>query len=181
MRGVARDVGVSLASIQHHYPTKQDLWQACIGRVTTTGIETTSDGQQRPIAELFQVMIERNAAAPGLFAAVLGDRSPGHEERLAYVASRVAERVEDGRNLVGGATELGLLREVDADAVLALIVLGIGSLGSSKAAAEHLFGFDLDDTDDRQRLANALTDIVLFGIVTRDGGQAAQVAGGSAA
>ena len=30
MRGVSRSVGVSLATLQHHFPTKDALWRAAV-------------------------------------------------------------------------------------------------------------------------------------------------------
>jgi len=49
-----------------------------------------------------------------------------------------------------------------------LLSIGVNSLASTTTAAQDfLYGFDLDDADNRAHLTNGLSDILRLGIVAR--------------
>ena len=63
--------------------------------------------------------------------------------------------------------DAGVMRNVDAPALLMLLNLGVGAISGASTAAREVYGFDLDDPADRSRLAQALTDILRLGLVAR--------------
>jgi uncharacterized membrane protein (DUF4010 family) len=59
----------------------------------------------------------------------------------------------------------GVLRRVDADALLAVLGVALPALASSKNALHRLLNIDLNDDADRERLTLALSDILLHGLL----------------
>ena len=72
--------------------------------------------------------------------------------------SRVAASI--GRNSV---TQKKI---IDPDALLLLLNVGVGAIASAPSAAHEIYGFDLEDPSDRERLAAALGAILRSGLLT---------------
>ena len=88
MRAVARSLGVSLATVQHHFGTKAELYRAAVDYTLADADRQRALSPRRDLNQRIRNLLDVSSARPGLLAAFLGDRSPGHEERLAYFAQQ---------------------------------------------------------------------------------------------
>lgn len=165
MRGVARTLDVSLASVQHHFPTKHELWTAAIDSMVTQAERRRADAGLSTLADRIDAVLEQGSARPGLLMQVLTDRAPGHEERIALVAERFAGVIRAQLTDLRTLRNDGAIRDVPFRAVLALMTMGIGAISAGSTAVERVYGFDLHDAADRRRLAEALADILSSGVV----------------
>lgn len=165
MRGVARAMGASLATVQRHFATKDDLWRGAVDAFLATAELPSFDGSEDPLRAGVAQMLELGSQRPGLVTAILCDRAPGHSERFAHIADRLAERYRIVHATISTSKEMGTLRAFDAHALLLLMNVGIGAIASAPAAARDIYGFDLEDPAERDRLAGALADIVRSGLL----------------
>lgn len=173
LRGLARELGVSLGAVQHHFPTKDALWVAVVDELT--GPDPAPDGSpagagvpvdpEAALAEGLQRLVARAATHPGLGAAIWNDTSEGADDRLELLRRRVQPRLDAGRADLEAAIANGAARPVDVDAVLVLVGLGVASVASAPEALRRLFGIDLDDAEASERLARALADVLLRGVL----------------
>jgi AcrR family transcriptional regulator len=168
LRGLARSLGVSLATVQRHFATKDDLWRAAIDAALplpsgTDGATSRQPGHG-PGAELRNT-VHRALTRPGVTAAVWNDTTPGASERLDHLTARAGAVLQEGRERLGAGIASGTLRPIDVNALLALVGLGITSVASSGDGLRRLFGIDIDDPTEQDRLADSLTDILLNGIL----------------
>jgi AcrR family transcriptional regulator len=167
MRGVARSVGVSLATIQHHYPTKDELWRAAVDHLNDDAIARRSNVDPHDLVGRLETFLEQGVSRPGLLPALLSDRSPGSEERLAYVASRLNDAMSEPARRMRAFEADGVIRRVDQRALLVLTTIGVASIGGSADATRAIAGFDLSTAAGRRRLARGLADIIGLGILPR--------------
>lgn len=167
LREVARRLGVSLPSVQHHFATKDDLWRACVDKAMqeVPRPESSDLGSAGLVARLLERQFQRQRYMPGFTAAMSNDNEPGSEARMGYLAEQSRSVVGAWRAQLGAAMEDGLVRPVDPDAVLALMSLGVGSLASSREGLLRLFGIDLDDPARREAFVQAVADILLHGLL----------------
>lgn len=167
MRGVARSIGASLATVQRHFATKDDLWRAAAdafldGFATRDG--PLSDG---PLVQGIAGILDRGSAHPGLITALLCDQAPGHLERFAYIAQSLAARHEATLSTITDLQGDGVVRGVDASALILLLNVGVGAIASAPTATREIYGFNLEDPEQRLRLARALADIPYSGLAQR--------------
>lgn len=167
MRGVARAVGVSLATIQHHFPTKDDLWRASVDHINDDAIERRSNVDPLDLVGRLETFLEPGLGRPGLLPALLDDRSPGSDERLAYLAARLADAIDEPAKRMQEYEADGVIRAIDQRALFVLMTIGVGAIGGSADAARAIAGFDLTTADGRRRLARGLADIIGLGILPR--------------
>jgi len=167
MRGVARTLGVSLSSIQHHYPTKDDLWRAAVDDLTSDAIARKRRRELPDLAKSIATLLEEQSRRPGLLAALLTDTDDGCTERIAYLARSFSESLAGPTEEIRGLQELGLIRPVNARAFFALMTIGIGSIAGAPDALEGIYGFDISTEEGRTEIATALADILSLGLLTR--------------
>ncbi|MEL6892077.1 MAG: TetR/AcrR family transcriptional regulator [Actinomycetota bacterium] len=167
MRGVAREVGVSLATIQHHYPTKDALWRAAIDHLTDDAIERRSHVELTDLTGKIAVFLEQAAGRPGLLPAVLADRSPGSAERIEYLTERFTDAMAEPSERLRSLEAAGLTRQFDHRALFALITIGVGSIAGAADAVKSIYGFDLATERGRNELAHGLGDIIGLGVLRR--------------
>ena len=169
LRDLARRLGVSLPAVQRHFPTKDDLWRACVDRLVAERLErraeeVTDAAPADQLIAALRAQIERPSLEPGLTAAMLSDRSEGADERLAYLYRAVRPALDDARSRFNRAIEAGVMRPVDTDVVVALLGIGVSSLANAGPALRHLFGIDLDQDGQRDRFARTVADLLMFGL-----------------
>lgn len=169
MRGVARSLGVSLATVQHHYPTKDALWRAAVDQLTNTAIERRNHLDPTDLAGRIAHLLEQEAVRPGLLPTLLADRSSGGSERIAYLAERLTAALVEPTEHLRALEADGITRHVDHHALFALITIGVGSIAGSAEAVDTIYGFDLSSQRGREELAAGLADIIGLGILRRDG------------
>ena len=99
MRGLARELGVSLASVQHRFATKDELWRAAIDRAVGTAATRPPTG----LTEVVRTRLLLSSSRPGLMLALLTDDAPGHEERHAYLAAFLEPAIDSARRQFGEA------------------------------------------------------------------------------
>lgn len=170
MRGIAREAGVSLGTLQNHFPTKEVLWKAVINELIAP-----AELQFHEISTAETLMLElvrhRLASAvhrPGLAGRLLTDGSADGEVVLDYLVETTREGREKSRFLLEAAMNAGQLRRVDPSALMAVLGIALPALSSSKNALHKLLDIDLHDDDARERLALALVDILLHGLLPEE-------------
>jgi AcrR family transcriptional regulator len=170
MRGIAREAGVSLATVQNHFHTKEDLWKAVVDE-TVVPNERLSSQEYRDGAALVATLVQHRLGmaftSPGLAGQVLIDGAAEGERLLTYLVERTEDLRARHRRRVEEAVEHGALRAVNVDAMMVLLGVALPALSSSKSAVRQLVGPDLDVEEDRSRLADAITDILLYGLLPR--------------
>ncbi len=164
MRGIARAHGVSLATVQHHVGTKQELWEAAITHYAATLARTRRQQADGRLADTIRAALDVSGERPGLLAAILGDRSEGSEERLRFVAEQVAPMFDSAAARVEHEADRGRLRAFDRRALQILVFVGIGTIAGAPEAVFAMFGYDLSDRAERAQVADALADIIGFGV-----------------
>jgi AcrR family transcriptional regulator len=167
MRGIARTLGVSLATIQHHYPTKDDLWRAAIDHLTDDAIERRSNVDPTDLAGKIATFLEQGAGRPGLLAALLSDHSPGSPDRIGYIAGRFTAALVEPTDRLRSYEADGVTRRFDHRALFALVTIGVGSIAGAPDAVSTIYGFDLSTERGRADLAAGLADIIGLGILRR--------------
>lgn len=173
LRGLARELGVSLGAVQHHFATKDALWAAVVDQLAGPDAPDAPDATVDPeaaLAEGLRRIVSRAATHPGLGAALWNDTSDGADERLELLRRRVQPQLDAGRAQLEAAIAAGAARPVDPDAVLVLVGLGVASIASAPEALRRLFGIDLDDEEATVRLAQAMSDVLLHGVLHDPGG-----------
>ncbi len=171
LREVARRLEVALPTLQRHFPTKDDLWRACIDEATREELgaallEVTPDpSDEAPLLTAHvRALVGRSRRLPGLTAAILNDTSPGAGARLDYLEARARPVLARGRERIEQAVAEGRSRPVDVDVALALFAVGLTSLASSRAGLRRLFGIDLDDPAGAERFVAGLVDLLGHGL-----------------
>ena len=134
MRGIARTLGVSLSSVQNHYPTKDDLWRACVDYLTNDAMSRGRHDGPPDLARSISAFLELHGSRPGLLAALLTDADDGSTERIAYVAENFAKMLAGPAEELRELEAMGLARPVSADAFFALMTIGIGSIAGAAHA-----------------------------------------------
>lgn len=165
VRGIARSLGVSLATVQHHFGTKNELWRSAVDHYFTAIEEQRSALPEGDLADRIRMALEVSSERPGFFAALLGDRSPGAEDRLAYLAQRFRDLFTEPNRLLAELQQRGRARQVDPNVLMVLVAIGVGSIAGAPDAVRTIYGFDLTDSDERDRLATALADIIGNGLL----------------
>lgn len=167
MRGVARSLGVPLATVQHHFATKDELWRAAVDHLTDDAIRRRSHLEVTDLAGKIAIFLEPSAGRTNLLPALLGDRAAGSSERLDYIAQRfTAALVESNARLQTLETD-GIIRRFDERALFALITIGVGSIAGATNAVKTIYGYDLETEQGRTELANGLADIIGLGVLRR--------------
>ncbi|MEL6891365.1 MAG: TetR/AcrR family transcriptional regulator, partial [Actinomycetota bacterium] len=164
MRGVARTVGVSLATVQRNFPSKDELWRAAVDRFFEKMTDHVGDIEDRPLVAVIERLLDRSAGHPGLVARLAVDSAPGHQDRHRYIARRIADRHERAAAVIAERQQLGVGRKVDPAAVVLLVSVGIGAIASAPGVVREIYGYELEDPDDRARLAAALADVLGYGL-----------------
>ncbi len=172
VRGLAKEVGVTHGTVQHHFPTKDDLWRAIVDEVLVPELSELRETRDESapvdarVGAILGARIRAAASRPGLPGTVLLDASEGGRERLAYLAAAL-EPFQSSRGGAMDAAASGRLRSVDPAALRALIGIGLPLLASAHEALRIMLGIDLDDAEQREAFADGLTDILLHGILPR--------------
>ena len=164
MRAVARSLGVSLAAVQYHFGTKAELYRAAIDYTLAGADQQRSLAAGRDLNQRIRNSLDVSSARPGVLAALLSDRSPGHEDRFAHFAQRFSELFDEPANELADIQSGGLGRPVDPQALMVLLTIGITSIAGAPEAVRAIYDIDLTRPDERNRLADALADIIGNGI-----------------
>ena len=167
MRGVARSVGVSLATLQHHFPTKDALWRAAVDHLAQDSLERRSQVVPGDLAGKIATFLGPHSARPGLLAGLLFDHAPGSAQRIEYLARRFRGALVEPTERLRVAEAAGEVRVVDHRAFFALITIGIGSIAGASDAVRSIYGFDLETERGRQDLAAGLADVIGLGLLRR--------------
>jgi AcrR family transcriptional regulator len=171
-RGIAEEAGVTYGSVQHHFPTKRQLWSAVVEEVLlpahrASGPASNEEDIRRVLTEKVRARVEAAMVRPGLSAAILTDTSEGAEARLQELASALQTDREAEREMLRTLIAAGQLRAVDEVAVLAVLGVALATLSSAKPAMAALLGVNMDDAEARERLARGIADLLLHGLLPR--------------
>lgn len=170
-RGIAAEAGVSYGTVQHHFPTKQHLWSALVAEVLVPvyaeSRAATPDTLGAALTERVRRRIEGAVLRPGLSAAILTDSSEGAEGRLRELVDALASTRASERQVLRTLQAAGHLRDVDEDALIAVLGIALSSLSSAKTALRVLLNLDMDDPGARERLVHGISDLLLYGLLPR--------------
>ena len=167
MRGIARSLGVSLSTVQHHYPTKDELWRAAVDRLAATTIDRQRSTDLSDVAGSIATELAAHRIQPGLIIALLTDTDDGSKERIAYLAQRFSTMLARPADELHELEQQGLMRPVNADALFALFAIGIGALAGAAPALAAIFGYDVTTDTGRKEFADDLADILVLGLRPR--------------
>lgn len=166
MRAVGRSLGVSLATVQHHFGTKAELWTAAIDHFFGSIDERRPGASDQDLASRIRTMLDVSGDRPGFLATLLGDRSEGYEARLVLIADRLNQLFAEPIKTLTRMESRGQLRPIDPVALCLLTSVGIGTIAGAPDAVRSIFGFNLIDPNERDRLASVFADIIQHGILT---------------
>ena len=170
IRGLAREAGVTHGTVQHHFPTKQALWQAVVDEVIVPGIEAgisqLSDDASGGVETVIATRLRQALMSQGLSGAVLLDNTDGALERLSYLADATQTSRADANTQMQSLMAAGALRPVSPTAISA-IDIALFCLGSATDALRTFLDIDITDDEQREALIADITDIYLYGIIPR--------------
>jgi len=171
IRGIANEAGVSMRTVQHHFPTKDDIWRALVDDVVVpeTVTKVSEDAADIPstVESEVALRIERAMTRPGLSAAVLTDTSEGARDRLKYVAAATAEMQRANLLTLRSLMDAGALRSMDPRSLAIAISIGLACISSAKTAVDVLYDVDLDEPEQREALTRDITKLLLYGLLPR--------------
>jgi TetR/AcrR family transcriptional regulator len=171
IRAIADEAGVSNRSVQHHFPTKDDLWRALVDEVIVPELkkEVSAEPSDVParIREDVQARVELAITRPGLSAAVLADSSEGDRGRLEYLAAAIADTRDQNIETWRALMEAGALRGMDPRSMMITISIAVPFISSAKTAVDVLYGVDLEDPTQRDALNRDIADLLLYGLLPR--------------
>ena len=136
-----------------------------MGAVAELGLSVERDGSM--LVTAIEQILDRSGSHPGFVGSLISDRSDGHEERWLYIRDRVTGPWEAAQEQVDILKGEGLVRDFDLPALFMLMNIGVSSVASAPASAQAAFGFDFEGSAERRRFAEALADIIQFGLVVR--------------
>lgn len=172
IRAIANEAGVSMRTVQHHFPTKDDIWRALIDDIVLPEIVSRVSQDTADIPSTVEnevaLRIERAMTRPGLSAAVLTDTAEGARDRLEYVAAATAEVQRANLLTLRSLMDAGALRSMDPRSLAIAISIGLACISSAKTAADVLYDVDLDNAAHREALIRDITNLVLYGLLPRD-------------
>jgi AcrR family transcriptional regulator len=167
MRGLAERLGVAQGTLQHLFPTKIALWDAMVDEVLVPAysVPVPESAFVAFAPDVVRARVDAAITRPGLSAAILFDRSEGHEARLLALGARLRGVQEQNLAALAGLAASGVIRVRDTEAVAAVLSVLLPTLSSAAPALQALFGLDLSDPGTRERIALAATDLLLRGLL----------------
>ena len=171
LRSIAAAANVSLSTLQYHFKTKDALGEGLIDELIVPALERPRERQttdnESILASAIARRLETAVTRPGLSGRLLTDSSPDGIARLKYLAEATRSIRANDRNLLVALKENQIIRDVDIDGVITVIGIAISTLSSAKGAVRELVGIDLDEEAERNRLVDAITDLLLNGLRPR--------------
>lgn len=169
VRRLAEAADISMGTLQHHFPTKEDLYRAIVDEVLVPALkrspETGTDLEGR-FAPLIHGRVQAAVDRPGLSAQVLLD---ANDDRFDYLAKATHDYREAEVALLDELIASGRLRpELHRPSLVVLLGVLLPLISSLDRAVRSFAEVDLDDEADRDALVKGLTDIVLHGIAPRE-------------
>jgi len=170
IRGLAREAGVTHGTVQHHFPTKQAIWQAVVDEVIVPRVEGTvsqlSDDVSGGVEAAIATRLRQALTNQGLSGTVLLDSSDGALERMGYLADATQASRSAGLTQLQSLAAEGALRPVNPTAIGALDI-ALFCLGSAADALRTFLDIDIADDKQREALVADITDIYLYGVLPR--------------
>lgn len=178
MRGLARDLGVSLATVQHHVPTKDALFRAVVDEVVVPRLSQDRRGAEllAAAAEQFDAtardvavreQLGRRAQAlaihGGVVASALDDTGPGAQGRRAYVISAIEADRLAAVGALRAMGERGAIRPVSPALWTALSLAVVPALHRSAGGLRDA-GLPAADAE---TLVDEFVDVLVNGLLPR--------------
>ena len=169
MRGIAKEAGVSLATLQNHFRRKELLWRAVVEELVVAREGPLASGSD--LATVIRATVESRlgemARSPGLAARVLVDEGSESAVGLEHLVDSTRGIRALNKRRLEQAIDEGRMRPVDVDALMVLLGVAVPILPSARSAIRQLMGPDLEDDDDRAALGRSIADILLYGLLPR--------------
>ena len=170
IRGLAREAGVTHGTVQHHFPTKQAIWQAVVDEVIAPGIEAALSqlfaDPDRGVEAVIATRLRQALTSQGFSGAILLDNTDGALDRLSYLADATRTSRDEGAAQLRSLAAAGALRPVNPTAISA-IDIALFCLGSANDALRTFLDIDISDDEQREALVADITDIYLYGVIPR--------------
>ena len=165
MRRLARELGVSLGTVQYYYRTKDELWRAAVEHFFSEGERQNPPPETTDLQSRIRNAIDGSGRYPGVLPALLRDRDDGAEERSVFVCERFAGALQLGIDVIRRRQQEGLVAAaVEPRALLLLTTLGLSTIASAPESVKELFGYDIEDPDGATALAADLAHLLGFGL-----------------
>lgn len=171
IRGLASEAGVSHGTVQHHFPTKDNLWKALVDEVIVPDLNEIRDrllaGAYDGFEDLLAGRLRQAMSRPGLSGAVLADHTAGAADRIDYLASATRPIREQSITQTQALIDGGLVRNIDLDSFRALVLI-LSYLSSSDLVLRAFYDIDINNEEKREQLIVGIVDIVLHGLLPRE-------------
>jgi AcrR family transcriptional regulator len=175
IRAVAAAVGVTHGTVQHHFPSKDALWEALVDEVIVPRMRDAAPATVAAADDLLDAVragmrarLAHGLDRPGLTGAILVDGADGAQARLTYLAEASRPVRQDRLALLQQLIDVGAIRPVSPTAAAAIIGLMTAMMTSATTALRLLFDVDLNDQADKDRFIDDVADIILNGLLPRD-------------
>ena len=177
VRELTRGLGVSHNLVHHYFGSKRALWRAAIdhglGRQAEELTSLALRGSEvadpiealRATLERLVVLTARLPAVPRIVAREAAESS----ERLDYLFERYFEPARAVMQRFLERARPAGMRDVDPRSLILLVSSGVTALFSQAALARKLGGPDPLSAGAVARYARTLSDVLLLGLVPRDG------------
>ena len=165
MRGLARELGVSLGTVQHYYRTKDELWRAAVEHFFAEGERQNPPPETTDLQSRIRNAIHGSGRYPGVLPALLRDQDDEAQERSDFVYERFAGALQLGVDVIRRRQQEGLVSaEVEPRALLLLMTLGLSTIASAAEGVKELFGYDIANDDGADDLSSDLAYLLGFGL-----------------
>lgn len=169
LRGLARELGVSLAALQHHTATKDDLLDAVLAEVVVPRMaadrQRLEAAGQATSADLHGIVLGRLRSLVvhgALVASILQEEGEGTSERRQRVLAAIdSER----RQVLAGferLADLGVIRRISPAVWTAISVFAVPAVGRALPA---LPAFDLGVDVDPEAVLSGVADLLVHGLL----------------
>lgn len=171
---IAKDAGVNVSLINHHFGGKEALYRACLSRFGHQRLQAldrfltpskTLEEFKARLQLLVSELLEQHLAEPEILAILLRDVTDPElwgdelEQQLFGFTTKLAQVFAD-------AKKRGFLRS-DADPLVAAAVLyhSFAALIQFSVHIERVTGIALEDPETRRSLIDKALDVILHGVV----------------
>jgi AcrR family transcriptional regulator len=168
LRAISSEAGVSLAAVQYHFPTKQDLLCAIIDDLIVPFEQERSSAEKKLkdyYSQVIPARLDKDIKTSGLTGRILSGTDGEEEFLLDYLSVQIEAIIKNDRSRIRRGKKEGELRDIYPEALMALLGIALPLLSSSDKSLKKFLAIDVTTKSERNKLANGIVDIILYGII----------------
>ncbi|MGN6243453.1 MAG: TetR/AcrR family transcriptional regulator [Motilibacteraceae bacterium] len=175
VRALARELGVSLAAVQHHAPTKESLLDAVMAEVVLPQMRADRSrleqaarerAGERPDVEALVLGRIRSLVLHGaVVAGVLLDDGPGAQPRRARVLAAVDPERLAVLAVLDRLADLGVIRRVDPAVWTVVSLFAVPAVGRGLSVLPLLSGLGSGPDHGPDQVLSGLADLLVRGLL----------------